>query len=397
MARPLHERSGTARWHTASRVLSEVRRHPDITRVSMAQSLQLTSGQATEVTARLRSLRLLTETPAPPYGRGRPTTVLRPHPKGPLVLVIDLRQEDWTSAVVSVDGELHDLRVRRHRSREPRAVLGTIRRTVTQAASRYGNRLRTVSLAVAGTVHDNHLVQAATLDWGPVDLTVVTQSAGLPLLLGNDATLAGVAEARTGAASAAATALHLMVGVGVGGTLTVDGAPLTGAHGAGGEYGHLPFGDRTLRCPCGAYGCWDLEVDGRALARHLKAPTPDDPRTFARQVLDRLDGDSRATQAVSKVAAALGSGVAGLVNAHDPDMVTLGGLAIPLRRAAAASFETAYADGLMAFHREHPPPVVDAAHGDDGPLQGAAILGLDHVTTEAAIADWAADLGRPDA
>ncbi|WP_309234128.1 ROK family protein, partial [Micromonospora sp. ATA51] len=32
--------------------------------------------------------------------------------------------------------------------------------------------------------------------------------------------------------------------------------PVTGAHGAAGEYGHLPLGDRRRHCPCGARGCW---------------------------------------------------------------------------------------------------------------------------------------------
>jgi hypothetical protein len=34
--------------------------------------------------------------------------------------------------------------------------------------------------------------------------------------------------------------------------------------------------------------------------------------------------------------------------------------------------------------------VADAAHGGDGALQGAAILALDHVTSEAALAEWSA-------
>jgi hypothetical protein len=33
--------------------------------------------------------------------------------------------------------------------------------------------------------------------------------------------------------------------------------------------------------------------------------------------------------------------------------------------------------------------VADATHGDDGPLRGAAILGLDHTTSETALAAWA--------
>jgi len=93
------------------------------------------------------------------------------------------------------------------------------------------------------------------------------------------------------------------------------------------------------------------------------------------------------------VAAALGAGIAGLVNAHAPELVTLGGLAGPLRSAAPDAFGAAYSDGLMAFHREAPPPVVRAAHGADGALHGAAAVGLDRVTREAALAEWAFDRG----
>ncbi len=114
-----------------------------------------------------------------------------------------------------------------------------------QAQEQYGERLRVVSLAAPGTIRDNRLMQAPTLDWAELDLETVTAGTGLPLLAGNDATLSGVAEARTGAAAGAGTALHLIVEVGLGGTLIIDGVPAHGASGAGGEYGHIPFGDRA--------------------------------------------------------------------------------------------------------------------------------------------------------
>jgi len=245
-----------------------------------------------------------------------------------------------------------------------------------------------VSLAVPGTVRDNHLMQAPTLEWVELDLTQVTEGTGVPLLAGNDATLSGVAEARTGAAAGAGTAVHLIIEVGIGGTLLIDGVPAQGASGAGGEYGHMPFGDRSRPCPCGARGCWDLEIDGRALARHLKQPTPDDPVAYTEEVLRRTDRAARA--AVTKVVTALGCGIAGLVNAHDPDVVTIGGLAIPLRAAAEDTFTEAYLSGLMTFHRGAPPPVLQATHQPDGPLRGAAALALDHLTSEPAIASWVA-------
>ncbi|MEV4757783.1 ROK family transcriptional regulator [Micromonospora sp. NPDC049559] len=391
MPAPSRQRAETARWHTAAQVLAALRRQPDITRAAMAQQLHLSSGSATEVLARMREVRLLDEEPAPIRGRGRPTTLLRPHRGGPVVLALDLRHEDWRSALATVDGRLHEPRVHRHRSREPEHVLADLRGHLRRVHRRYGPRLRAASLAVAAAIHGDRLVQASALGWGPVDLASVAEGTGLPLLAGNDATLAGIAEARTGASTAGGTALHLIVEVGIGGTLTVAGEAVTGAHGAGGEYGHLPFGDRSQRCPCGARGCWDLDVDGRALARHLGEPEPADPRTYARAVLDRAASDPYARRAVSTVAAALGAGIAGLVNLHDPEVVTLGGLGSALRTAASAPFDAAYLDGLMAFHRARPPLVLDAAHGDDGPLRGAALVGLDHVTAEAALATWAVE------
>jgi predicted NBD/HSP70 family sugar kinase len=389
MASPIRRRADEARWHTASQVLAWLRLHPGATRAALVQDLHLASGLATELTGRLRALRLLVETPAPPQGRGRPTTVLGPHPEGPVVLAVDLRTEDWRYAVAGLDGRLHDIVSARHTARDPATVLKAVRGGVDAMHARYGSRLRAVSLAVAGTIHDGRLAQSATLGWRDVDLAGLTAGTSLPLLPGNDATLAGVAEARTGAAVGAGSALHLMVEVGIGGAFTVDGRPLAGAHGAAGEYGHQPYGDRALVCPCGARGCWDLDVDGRALARHLGEPAPADPRSYARRILDRVPGDAAAQRAVQAVAAALGAGVGGLVNVHDPDTVTLGGLAAPLRAAAPDAFAAAYSGGLMAFHRGQPPPVVDAVHGLDGALHGAAVLALDHVTSEVALAAWA--------
>jgi predicted NBD/HSP70 family sugar kinase len=374
------------RWHGAIAVLAEMRRTPGATRAAVAQRLGLSSGSATDITARLRELALLTETPAAVAGRGRPTTVLAPHPDGPVVLAVDLRHEDWRCAVAALDGRPVVLDTAPHAGREPERAVATVREAVQQAHARLGDRVRAVGVAVAATVRHGRVVQASTLGWGPVDLTPLGLP-GVPLRIDNDATLAGVAEARDGAAAGAGTALHITVEVGVGGTLVVDGRPVRGATGAGGEFGHLPFGDRALRCPCGALGCWDLTVDGRALARHLGEPPPSDPRTYAMEVLGRADAAARA--AVERAAASLGRGIAGLANALDPQVVTLGGLAQPLRAAAAGAFAEAFTDGLMAFHRATPPPLRAAALGDDAALHGTAATALDAVLTEESLSTWA--------
>ena len=383
-------RARDARWRTASAVLAEVRRAPGITRAEVAHRLRLSTGSSTEITARLRELRLLVELPAAPRGRGRPTAVLRPHPEGPLVLVIEIRHDDWRAELASLDGTPHPFAAGRHGGEPPEAVLATLRELITGAVEQLGGRLRAVSMAVAATVGQGRLLDASALGWPPVDLATLTD---LPLLIGNDATLAGVAEARTGAATDSRTGLHLLVEAGIGGSLTVRGLAVSGATGAAGEYGHLPFGDRRLRCPCGAAGCWELEVSAVALARRLGEPLRGSPRDYTLEVLRRAFDEPPAHAAVTASANALGNGIAGLVNLHDPDVVTLGGLAGPLRSAAPGEFASAYRGGLMAFRRADPPPVLDAAHGEHGARHGAAAVGLDHITTEPALAAWAAWAG----
>jgi predicted NBD/HSP70 family sugar kinase len=292
-------------------------------------------------------------------------------------------------ALAGLDGRLEHIATGRHARRDPRSVLASLASEIATARARHRRRVRIVSVAVAGTVQHHELVQASSLGWGKVQLGAMLPHAALPLVVGNDATLAGVAEARVGAGFGARAVLHLTVEVGIGGILVVHGDPVTGATGAGGEFGHVPFGPSDLTCPCGARGCWDILVDGRAMARHLGEPPPANPRTFARAVLDRAATDRAASRAAIACATALGTGTAGLVNALDPDLVTLGGLAVPLQETQSKAFEESYLAALMTFRRQRPPVVKPAFYGEDGALQGAAEVGLDRILTEDGLASWA--------
>lgn len=377
------------RWFTAAQLLALVRAEPGITRAAAATRLGMGSGGATDLVARMRRELLLDEQPAPAQGRGRPTTVLVPHPQGPLVVAAEVRAGDWRLATAGLDGRATVIDRGEHTGKRPPRLLAELGAAITAAYRQEPDRIAAVSVSLAGTVSGSRLVQFTTRGWTDVELSALAEGlpAEVPLLLGNDATLAGLAEARTGAARGAGTALHLIVAVGLGGTLVVDGAPVAGAHGAAGEYGHIPFGDPRRVCPCGARACWDLTVDGRALAEHVGDAEPDDPVAYAYEFLNRMDDAGR--RALATVAASLGAGIGGLVNLHDPDVVTLGALAVGLRAAAPAEFDQAYADGLMAFRKATAPPVLDGLHGDEAPLHGAVLQGLDHITSESALADWA--------
>ena len=61
----------------------------------------------------------------------------------------------------------------------------------------------------------------------------------------------------------------------------------------------------------------------------------------------------------------------GLVNATDPELVVLSGLAAEMLLAAPDRVQDAYRAGLMQTIAADPPPLVAGALGDRGPLVGA--------------------------
>jgi predicted NBD/HSP70 family sugar kinase len=363
----------------SAELLALVHGDPGITRAAAARALGVGTGAAAELVARLCQAELLAEAPAAPSGaRGRPTTVLLPHPAGPLILATAITHESWRVEAVELGGRRLSVREGLHPGTGPAdRVLPVIAAAAGELREAYAKRVRGIGVAAPGTVSRDRRLDASGLDWHDIDLTRLWQidrargwEKADVFLAGNDASLAASAESSRGAAVGAHVALHLRVESGLGGALVEDGKVLVGALGTAGEFGHMPFGDPAITCPCGARGCWGTAVDGSALARLLGHSPPADPITYARKVIHSERDPERA--ATRTVASALGRGIAGLVNGLDPDLVTLGGLGVDLLGVAGEQIRTAYRAGLMGFRRADPPPVIAAALGDEGPLLGAA-------------------------
>jgi len=378
-------------------VLRAVHDQPGIERAAVTRELSMTSGLITETVARLSRLDLIGEQPAPRTGaRGRPTTTLGPHPRGPLVIAVSIGHETWRIAVAQLGGT--ELARTEHGHRQNAGdVLAVLATRLRSLRRRYGARIRAVAVSVPGTVRGHHLAQAANLGWSDVDLSVLwsRDRGARPFLAGNDATFAAVAEDRRGSAAGAASTLHLFMQAGLGGAVIEEGAVVLGATGTAGEFGHMPFGDPAQPCRCGARGCWNTAIEGAALARLLNQPAPGDEVSYTRQVFaaaraSQAAGASRGAEldVVRAVARSVGSGAAGLANALDPDIITLGGLGRDLLDIAGDTLQPAYLAGLMRFRRTSPPLLRPARFGDDAPLVGAVEEAFSTVLTDGGLQAW---------
>jgi predicted NBD/HSP70 family sugar kinase len=381
-------------------LLRAVHDQPGVTRAAIAHDLGIPSGFAAETVARLVSARLLAEEPAPPTGsRGRPTTSLRPHPAGPLAAVAAITQETWHIAAIQLGGtQLASVAGTHHR--DPDQVLPAVAAELDRLSDRFGSRIRAAAVSVPGTVVGSRLVHAPNLGWHDVDLSVLwpRYDPDVPLMAGNDATFAAIAESRHGAGLGAGTMVYLHVEAGIGGAIVEGERVVLGATGTAGEFGHMPFGDPAQRCRCGAMGCWNTSVDGFALARARHEPPPADEVSYIRRLLTAARARTpEATEVVQAAARSLGRGAAGLVNALDPHLVTVGGLGAEFLDIAAGHVIAAYHDGLMAFRSLPPPPLVAARLAEDGPLLGAAEQCFDQVLTDDGLQAWAGAGLQPEA
>ena len=373
-------------------LLRAVHGHPGMTRAEAAAEIGIPSGFAAETVARLVATGLIAERPALATGRrGRPTAVLGAHPNGPLVAAAAIGQETWQVAAVELGGAMMAATARAHDGDQDR-VLAAVAAALERIRGRFGARVRAAAVAVPGTVAGSRLVLAPGLSWHGVDLSGLWQhyEPGSEFVVGNDATLAGIAESRRAPGFGAGTMLYLHVADGIGGAVIEADRAVTGATGAAGEFGHMPFGDPGRRCRCGAAGCWNTSMDGPALARFLPGDIPRGDGCLRHLLASAGAGDPGAQSAIHAVGSSIGRGVAGLVNGLDPHLVVVGGLGPELLRLAAEEITAAYHDGLMAFRVMPPPPIAAARLGADGPLLGAADEAFTRLLTDEGLQAWAA-------
>ena len=96
-------------------------------------------------------------------------------------------------------------------------------------------------------------------------------------------------------------------------------------------------------------------------------------------------GDPAALERVSTVAIKLGRGIGALVNAHDPELVTLSGSAATIVALVPDPLWEAYLGALMSFRRSSPPAIRASALAGAGQRLGTAEVAFDSLFTDALI------------
>jgi len=391
------------RAHNLARLLRAVHDGGgQLTRAELTRLLGLARGTATVLVRDLAGRQLIEELSSPadapaglkvPRTRGRPTGVPSAHPQGPVVLAVDLRDDSFTMAAFELTGRCTVLDRQEREAVSGTEMLAEVAVRLKIRRRQFGDRVVGIGVAVPSPVSAGQMVQPTLPDWQDVDVAGVLGGGDAeegPVLAGNDATLAGLAEARRGVLRGVSVALHLHVATGIGGVLLAGGQPLDGAHGAAGEFGHMPLTGGSEPCRCGSVGCWELDAGARGLLRSAGQPEEGDRMLRAEQVIAAAATDPGCGQALTRAAEALGRGIGALVNAQDPEAVGLSGLAAEVYEAAPDAVRAGYLATLMRFRRSGPPALLPSTLGDLGALTGASELVFDAFLTPRGLGAWPA-------
>ena len=243
-----------------------------------------------------------------------------------------------------------------------------------------------VGIGVPGPViEDRYVPVCANLGgWGDLDVSANLSALldGIAVKTGNDANMAALGEIWMGTAKGCSNMVLVTLGTGVGGGVVVNGRVLCGAHGAGGEIGHITVNrHETATCGCGKHGCLEQYSSATGIVRCMKLLLDDSAadsvlrgREFtAKDIFDAArGGDGLAQREVREYADYLGYALASIAVTVDPEMFLLGG---GVSRAGDILLDAVTASyRRYAFSACADTPIRFASLGNDAGIYGAVRL-----------------------
>lgn len=286
------------------------------------------------------------------------------------------------------DGELLDKwEIKTRTENKGEAILPDVAESLKQKIEEKGidaSSMSGIGIGIPAPVDAKGIVQnTANLGWGYKEVRrEMEELTGMKVAVGNDANVAALGEMWLGAGKGQENMIMVTLGTGVGGGVIVNGQPLVGAHGAGGEIGHLCVNyEETDHCGCGNQGCLEQYASATGITRLAnKRLQADDAASLlrgqeisAKAVFDALkDGDKVAEEIVEEFGSYLGHAMANLAVVTDPAVIVIGGGVSKAGEILLGYVEKYFKE--KAFFANKETEFVLATLGNDAGICGAAKL-----------------------
>jgi predicted NBD/HSP70 family sugar kinase len=308
--------------------------------------------------------------PAPSTRAGRPSPVVACDPRI-VAIAANPEVDALTLAAVRLDGSVAArLRIDVDHLLTPDETVAMI--ADWRPVELQGARIAGIGLAVPGLVRaaDGMVRLAPHLGWHNVPLRdLAAQATGLPVVVGNDASLGAVAEHLFGAGRGIDDLVYLNGGAsGIGGGLIVHGMPVSGLSGYAGEFGQNRPGIPSSADRLAGDGVLEDEVSRARLLAVAGLTSADEPSLAAALAASDLPD---AAEEIARQRRILATALANAVNVLNPRVIVLGGFLATLAEGGTDELRDAVRALSMPAAAEDV-EIRPAALGEDRLLIGAA-------------------------
>lgn len=363
-------------------VLDLLRRTGSATRPQVAKETGLSKPTVSQALLALEGYGLARATGHTSTGTGRSAVLYEADPTAGYVLGVDIGREHVRLAIADLGGTVVARSEHRNTSRSGTALVNAVGGQVTETIKIAGLTPEDIVVRVLGSPgvadRDKRCFRHAPNlpGWGKAGLIEDLEAAiGPDLIIENDANLTAVGEWERGAARGVDVFACITIGTGVGMGLMVNGEVFSGATGAAGEIGYLPYGQvRAADHPDTeppARGHLEEATAAQSVVRGARELGLGNAKS-AREVF-RLarEGDELAVRAVEAEADRLAYTVASVAAVIDPELIVLGG-------GMGNNADLLLAPIDRALHTFTPlvPKIVQGELGEDAVLAGAISVGL---------------------
>ena len=266
---------------------------------------------------------------------------------------------------------------------ETAKTLASLARRAAEAAGIPYGEVEAIGIGSPGVIDSasGSVVLWSNYGWRNVPLAeLVAKYAEKPVFVTNDANAAALGEAKFGAGMKYEDSILVTLGTGVGGGIIMGGKLFEGYRSAGAEIGHMVIRQNGELCTCGRRGCFERYASATGLIHMTETAMTGHPESALKDHLKPTgevsgktafraarEGDPIAQGVVDDYIAALGEGIANLVNILRPQAVILAEgehLLKPLREVVLPN--------LYVSDEYAPFEIVCATLGNDAGLYGAA-------------------------
>lgn len=204
------------------------------------------------------------------------------------------------------------------------------------------DHIQGIGIGVPGIVDPKSgiVIDCVNLRWKTVDIKgIIENKLNIPVSVGNDATVAGVAELVVGAMKGYQTGVLITLGTGIGGGIIINEEVYDGFHGIGSEIGHMIVGENYYHCNCGRNGCLETFSSSTAIINYARKLIEEgNYSTITTRVngdLNSIDGkiifdeakagDNIAVKVIDRMTNYLAIGIMNVISIIDPEVFVIGG------------------------------------------------------------------------